>query len=130
MLCCPDHPPTRLTRVMPSDFSNETILTTELGCIYRSVFEQVLISGGIHDYTKIEFASIEAIKQCVISGLGVAVLPEITVTREIAQGLVVALPWKGREFKLSTQLAWHKDKWMSPALKAFVETVRNTFRAF
>ena len=125
ILCCPNHPLTKLPQVVPSDFNRETILTTEQGCTYRHIFEQVLASCGIHNYTKIEFASIEGIKQCVISGLGIAVLPEITVAKEIAQGQIAVLPWKGKEFNIATQLAWHKDKWISPALEAFIEIARN-----
>lgn len=69
---------------------------------------------------------IEAIKQCVIARPGIAVLPEMTVEKEIKQGTITVLPWGGQNFPISTQLAWHKDKWISPALKAFIEIVRNT----
>ncbi|REK63107.1 MAG: LysR family transcriptional regulator [Brevibacillus sp.] len=59
------------------DLKHETLLLTEAGCSYRNMFEESLKSLGIYSLHKIEFASIEAIKQCVIAGLGVALLPEI-----------------------------------------------------
>lgn len=124
VLTHPDHPLTRLPRVMPSDLHGETILSTEQGCSYRRMFEQSLVASGVHPGTMIEFASVEGIKQCVAAGLGIAVLPEITVTKEIAQGQIKALTWKGPDFPVVTQLAWHKDKWISPALKAFLDVTR------
>lgn len=125
------HPNHRLAGkpgILPSDLNDETVLTTEQGCNYRQIFEQMLSSNGVHMGTKIEFSSIEAIKQCVIAGLGIAVLPEMTVEKELKQGMIVALSWGGENFPIATQLAWHKDKWISPALKAFIEIVRNTLK--
>lgn len=125
----PEHPLSKLSKVMPSDLNNETILTTEQGCNYRQLFENMLASNNVRIGTKIEFASIEGIKQCVIAGLGIAVLPEITIEKEIAEGKIVVLPWNGPSFPISTQIAWHKDKWISPALKAFVDIARSKISA-
>jgi DNA-binding transcriptional LysR family regulator len=33
---------------------------------------------------------------------------------------VVALPWAGPDMDITTYVVWHKDKWVSPALGAFV----------
>ena len=41
----------------------------------------------------LEFASVEAIKQCVMLDMGIAVLPLVTVPAELEQGRLVALPW-------------------------------------
>lgn len=124
----PNHHLTKMSSIMPSDLNDETLLTTEQGCDYRQIFEQMLSSNGVHTGTKIEFASIEAIKQCVIAGLGIAVLPEMTIEKEIKQGLIAVLPWAGQNFPIATQLAWHKDKWISPALKAFIEITEETLK--
>lgn len=121
----PEHPLSKLSEVMPSDLNGETILTTEKGCNYRQLFENMLASNNVRIGTKIEFASIEGIKQCVIAGLGIAVLPKITIEKEIAEGKIAVLQWKGPDFPISTQIAWHKDKWISPALKAFLDIARS-----
>ncbi|MEL7655027.1 MAG: LysR family transcriptional regulator [Bacillota bacterium] len=120
-----DHPLTRLAEITPGDFNNQTILTTEQGCSYRQMFEHLLNNNNVHTGIKIEFSSIEAIKQCVIAGLGIAVLPKITVAKEISQHLIAVLPCEQLNYSILTQLAWHKDKWISPSLKAFLEIARN-----
>jgi DNA-binding transcriptional LysR family regulator len=117
----PDHPLTSKAKVNVADLSGEPILFTETGCTYRRIFEQALIDGGVYPPTALEFSSVEAIKQCVITGMGITVLPAMAVNREINEGLLVALNWAGPKLEVITQMIWHKDKWLSPALHAFIE---------
>lgn len=63
----------------------------------------------------------EAIKKTVISGLGVTLLPRLTVEKELTEGLLTDLRWNGPEFNMVTQVSYHKDKWISPALEAFLQ---------
>ncbi|MEH7390307.1 LysR family transcriptional regulator [Bacillus sp. JJ1474] len=109
------------------DLKHETLLLTEAGCSYRNMFEESLNSLGIYPLDKIEFASIEAIKQCVIAGLGVALLPEMVVKKELEEGRLKELPWNASSSPLYTQIAWHKDKWMTPPLDEFINLTRKMF---
>jgi DNA-binding transcriptional LysR family regulator len=106
---------------------NRVFLFTEEGCSYRMVFEK-LIDQNISnrqpiEKNGIEFWSIDALKESVICGLGIGVLPYITVKREITQKQIFAQEIN-KDYKLSTYLAYHKDKWISPSLKAFLHIVR------
>lgn len=129
ILVYPGHPLTRLPHVGPGDLAGEPVVVTEAGCSYREMFERTLADAGARPATSLEFGSIEAIKQCVMAGMGITFLPEVTVTAELAQGWLVALPWTGPEHTVMTQIAWHKDKWLSPALRAFIDLTRGTLRA-
>ena len=73
----------------------------------------------------VEFSSIEAIKQCVVAGMGLGLLPMIVVERELRQKHIKALTWAGPPLDIATHIVWHKDKWVSPAMEAFVEMVRD-----
>jgi DNA-binding transcriptional LysR family regulator len=105
---------------------SETMLLTEAGCGYRVIFDRALQQAGVRLNTVMEFHSVEAIKQCTMSGLGVAVLPEIAVRSEIDQGRLAIVPCAGQPITMLTVLAWHKDKWLSPALRAFLQVTRET----
>ena len=72
--------------------------------------------------------NIEAIKQFVISGLGLAILPKIYVVKEVAANLLIELPWSGPDFGMYTQIVYHKDKWLSPVIQSFLELIRNNFK--
>lgn len=125
LLAPPDHPLTRLQQVRPSDLKDEQMLLTEAGCSYRNLFVHALAREGIHLHSTVEFSSVEAIKQCVMVGMGLAVLPEITVQKEIAQDQLVALQWNEPDFYVMTDMLWHKEKWISPALRAFLSMARS-----
>ncbi|GKU84135.1 LysR family transcriptional regulator [Niallia sp. NCCP-28] len=109
------------------DLKDETLLLTETGCSYRMMLESSLKSAGVYPLDKIEFSSIEAIKQCVIAGLGVALLPEMVVKKDIKEGRMKEIHWETSPSSIFTQIAWHKDKWVTPPLEAFINLTRKFF---
>jgi DNA-binding transcriptional LysR family regulator len=113
------HPLTRLDVVHPADLEGETILLTESGCGYRHIFEQAISKDGIYSLVKLEFNSVEAIKQCVVAGLGIAFLPLVAVRQEIEQGQLCALNWE-KSYHVYTQMVTSKDRWHSPNLDGFL----------
>ncbi|HBW34965.1 LysR family transcriptional regulator [Desulfosporosinus sp. BICA1-9] len=116
----PGHPLVPYEYVEPTHLKDETILHTEPGCTYRTLFEQHLNSHGIFPNPDLEFWSIEAIKNCVMSGLGLSFLPLITVQNEVREGKLMLLAWDDRQQRLATQIAYHRKKWISPALREFL----------
>jgi DNA-binding transcriptional LysR family regulator len=123
VVAAPGHPLADLPRVSAADFAGETFLLTDASCQYRGVFERSLAAEGIHLSEIIEFGSVEAIKQCAMVGMGIAVLPAVTVANEVARGQLVVLPTVN-PLQVYTQMIWHKDKWLSPALRAFLDLCR------
>jgi DNA-binding transcriptional LysR family regulator len=121
LIASPQHPLKDRACVHPEDLIHETLLKTEKGCSYRHCFEHDMKS--VRPAHEIEFWNIEAIKQCVMAGLGIAYLPRVTVETELKEGKLIALPWYQDQPVVLTQLAYHKNKWLSPALRAFVDMV-------
>lgn len=117
------------TSVSARDLSGETVLLPEApesGCAYRGQFERQLSAADVAPPEKMEFQSIEAVKQCVAAGMGVSVLPGVAVNADLRDGKLAALEWN-ESFEVLTQMVWHEERWMSPALKAFLETAREVF---
>jgi DNA-binding transcriptional LysR family regulator len=107
--------------ITPNDIENEPLILTEIGCSYRAVFENILSSYSIKSNVVLETGSVQAIKQFTMSGLGVTLLPKVAVEEELSQGRLVPLNWCGPDFGIVSQVLYHKDKWLSPALKAFLK---------
>lgn len=124
LLSDPSHPLTRLLSVKPADLAGQTMLLTEAGCGYRGKLDQALALQNIRLGNVTEFSSVEAIKQCVIAGMGLALLPAIVVSRELRQHQIQALHWAGPSLDIATRVLWHKDKWVSPAMAAFQELMQ------
>ncbi|WCK53740.1 LysR family transcriptional regulator [Aneurinibacillus sp. Ricciae_BoGa-3] len=116
----PDHPFVQKKAVVPEDLKNETLLHTEPGCSYRTLIEKHLNSHGVFPNPDLEFWSIEAIKNCVMSGLGLSFLPLIAVRNELDNRKLSALAWDDSSHQIATQLVYHKKKWLSPALRQFL----------
>ena len=119
------------TPVSPQDLSGETVLLPEApesGCAYRGQFERQLGKTGTVPSERMEFQSIEAVKQCVAAGMGISVLISVAVEAEVRAGRLAALRWE-EPFEVFTQMVWHEKRWKSPALRAFLETAREIIAA-
>lgn len=121
------HPLASKSEVHLKDIELETLLLTETGCSYRTLLENACHSAKVYPINKFEFGSIEAIKQCVIAGLGIAALPTMVVEQDIKNGNMVELKWDNNIPPIFTHIAWHKDKWMSPPLEDFIELTKSRF---
>jgi len=105
-----------------TDLVRQSLLATEPGCAYRDLFERELKSSG-EPVDFMEFGTIEATKRAAAAGLGVSLLPEVTVAAELAQGSLVRLPWQP-PFTLRTQLAWRAGKRLPAHVRLFLEQAR------
>lgn len=123
LVAYPWHPLVTRPSVLPEDLDGEPLIHTEAESTYRIRFDQVLATAGVEPGSVMEFNSIEAIKQCVMAGLGIAVVPTVTCVAEFEQGSLVELNWAGPSVAVVTQLAYHRDKRISPAMAAFLEAV-------
>lgn len=119
--------PIRLNEL--NTLKGHVFLLTKKGCSYRAIFER-LINENIHDISledwrksSIEFESIDAIKQCIMCGFGIALLPYSAVSQEISMGLMYAKRLSSCE-NLSVYLSYHKDKWLSPSIQTFLNILR------
>src|SRR5215218_3057778 len=128
----PAHALADSTLVTPEELGGETVLLPEApesGCAYRGWFEWQLSEAGVVPRETLEFQSIEAIKRCVSAGMGVSVLPAVSVEAELASGSLSELGWR-EPIRVGTLMAWNGQRWASPALRAFLQTAREVFSAY
>jgi len=127
-IASPKHPLTAKRRVTAHDLNGQTLLLTESDCTYRKKLDQLLSRMSVLPDSITEFSSVEAIKECVCLGLGLGFLPEIVVARELALKQVMRLAWVGAEMDMATHVVWHKDKWISPTLGAFISMLEQMLK--
>ena len=120
LLAYPGHPLILKDKVFPKDIQNESLILTETGCSYRAAFERILKDNGIKHEITLETGSVQAIKQFTMSGLGITILPEIAVKDEVSSEKLIPLNWAGPDLNIISQVLYHKDKWISPALREFI----------
>ena len=127
LLADPKHLLCQKKKVTPADLSMQTLLLTEEDCAYRLKLEKILLAAGFRPTGVLAFSSVEAIKECTALGLGLAHLPLVTAKEEITSGRLKALNWAGPRLHMHTLVAWHKDKWRSAAMGAFLDLVHEEF---
>jgi len=118
----------RMEPLSAQQLALETMLLTETGCSYRNHLEALLQLEGVRPLQMIEFASIEAIKQCVIAGLGMTFLPKMVVEKELTMGLVTEIPSTLKLAPIYTDIAWHKDKDLPPCLLDFIAIAKQKYQ--
>jgi DNA-binding transcriptional LysR family regulator len=122
----PDHPLVERTSVRPEDLAGQTLLLTESGCSYRKKLDDLLGLMGVRPGSTTEFSSGEAIKHCLAAGMGVGLLPEIVVASELRSSKLKALRWDGPSLDIATHILWHKERWVSPSMEAFLGVLTRT----
>lgn len=129
VVASPVHPLAALTSMQLRDFADQTILLPKHDCSYKMVFQQALSKEQVAPARFIELNGIEAIKQCVFRGLGVAMFPLMAIQDELEQRSMTILPWPQEPLETAILMIWHKDKWLSPVLEAFMDTVREVLKS-
>lgn len=103
-------------------FIKENIRTQRFVCargegLYRKIAEKAFRLWGI-DPQIVEAGSVPAIKELCMAGLGLALLPRVSVARECAVGALRADPWDadGKFFHPELKLVVHRNKTLTPAM--------------
>jgi DNA-binding transcriptional LysR family regulator len=125
----PEHALARKVAVEPADLAGEMLLLTEAGCAYRKKLDEMMAAYKVRAGNVTEFSSVEALKQCAMAGMGVGLLPEIVVAAELNRKQLRTLAWLGPDLDIATHIVWHKDKWLSPGMVAFLELLQEKLRA-
>lgn len=96
-------------------------IINEKACIFRQIFERYLREKAILLAHTIELWSIPTIKNLVKSDLGVTFLPLFAVQEELNDGTLVRIPTDLDGRAITAVCAHHKNKWVSPLMKLFID---------
>ncbi|AMA71494.1 MULTISPECIES: LysR family transcriptional regulator [Aneurinibacillus] len=106
------------------DIKTKPLLVFGPGCGYRARLRRWLESEGIVPGKEMEFGTLETILGSVVSGLGITLIPKMTVKHLEAEGEVrcYAIP---KEYSIvSTVFVYRSGSHMTNALAKFIETIR------
>ena len=100
--------------------NDSTFLFREGGSITRLVMENFILKNKIKIKKKIELTSNEAVKQAVMAGLGLSIMPIIGIRNEIESGLLTIIPKKGLPVQTTWRLIWLKEKRLTPIAESYL----------
>jgi DNA-binding transcriptional LysR family regulator len=124
LIVSPRHKLAKEKSISIKDLANETFIAHNAPSPYR---QKVIESFAKHK-TKlniaVELPSLEAIKRLVEVGTGVALIPRLTATAEIAAGRLCALAVREMKLERKLNIIYRRNSELSHAAKAFLEVAR------
>ncbi len=108
----------------PEIMEQYPMIYRETGSATRQAMEGFMNEQGLKVQKKIELTSNEAVKQAVIAGLGLSIMPIIGIKNELKDGDLKLIPVKGLPISTNWNLIWLKSKHFSPAAKAYLEYLK------
>lgn len=106
--------------------SNYPLIYRELGSATRLTMENYLDKNGIIPNMKVQLTSNEAIKQAVIAGLGLSIMPLIGLKNELEKGDIKIIPVKKLPIISNWRLIWLKGKKLSPVANAYLNYINES----
>jgi DNA-binding transcriptional LysR family regulator len=121
----PKHPLASERRVSISDLGKEVFIAHNVASPLRRKVIETFQRYRTPLNMEIELPTIEAIKRFVAMGNGVALVPHLSVARELETGDLVRIPVDELEVRRVLRLVHRRQATLSYAAKAFLRTLRD-----
>jgi DNA-binding transcriptional LysR family regulator len=124
------HPLANTDVIARSDLYKLKFITLDSQSTIRKVIDQVLTRGGIETRrlrVEMELNSIEAIKNAVQSGLGVAFSSTAAIEKELQMGVIHRARIESVEVKRTLSVIFNPNRYRSKAAEAFTKEILPQF---
>jgi DNA-binding transcriptional LysR family regulator len=109
----------------PQQFLQQPLILRESGSGSRLALEQHCLKSRLSYESSMIFGSNDAVKHAVISGLGVAVIPKLSVLAELQLGLLKTIELKGFPLRRSWCLVHPRGKHLTAVSQAFFNYIQH-----
>lgn len=124
-VCAPSHPLASCSSLLLKDILKEPLLLTEPGASYRDELEQLVYARGLRFSCALEIGNTSFLSELVKQNMGVSFLPYFAVEKDIKENSLVCLQPKDAQIHVYRQLLYHKSKWLTSQMKAFLYKIQN-----
>jgi DNA-binding transcriptional LysR family regulator len=124
----PAHPWARAGVVALADLHGAPILRREAASGTQAFVDSLLEQAGVTMHTTMVLGDPEALKQAVLVGSGVAWLPRLAVTRELAAEAIVEVPVAGLSLERTLWRITLGGVQLPPATRAFLQLLAERLR--
>jgi DNA-binding transcriptional LysR family regulator len=106
------------------DIANEPFILTEYGHGYRKVFDRELAKKKLEITPILEIGRTDIITSVLIDHDMISYLPDFVTNDLVAAGKLCYLNVTDVNIEIWKQLIYHKNKWLSKSLRAFIDYVK------
>ena len=106
------------------DIINEPFVLTECGQGYRRVFDKELAKHSLEIFPVLEIGRTDIITNILLKGNMISFLPDFVTKDRVKSGELCYLNVCDIDVNICKQLIYHKNKWLSKSLRAFIDFVK------
>jgi DNA-binding transcriptional LysR family regulator len=103
---------------------DKPLIYREEGSATRTAMEQYFMVAKGRHRKRLALTSNEAVKQAVIAGLGISVMPLIGIHNELLNGQLHIIPAPGLPIRTDWRLIWLRGKKLTPVSAAYLAFLR------
>lgn len=120
-----EHPFAACKNLSLSQVIAQPFILTEKNASYRFILEQYLAAQGMAIRPFLEIGNTEFIINLLRANMGLSFLPRFTIEADIESGRLAALDVNDFDMRIWRQIVYHKDKWVTREMSAFIELAKS-----
>lgn len=121
LVVSPEHPLAKKKTVNLEEIAKQKFIGFEPDIPTRKATDQIFREANLEVEPVMEFDNVETVKRAVEINAGIAILPQTTVIREEAQGLLNVLKFQNKTYKRPLALIHRKGRVLTPAMKKLID---------
>ena len=126
LVCAKNHPFAGMKRLYFCQLENQKFVMREKGSGTRELFEKDLEKHRVKVNVAWEVVGTEAIKHAIIKDNCLSVIAYRLVEEEVSSGEMYLFREENNRWKRSFDLVYHKDKFISNTMSAFIDSVKKS----
>src|SRR5271154_1220470 len=126
LIAHPQHPFAKQKSIKLKALSGQKVISFEPDIPTRKALDKILKEHDVEVNHVMEFDNVETVKRAVEIDAGISIVPQGTVTQEIAKQTLIAVQIEDGEFYRPLAAIYKKNKVLSPAMKQFLSILKET----
>lgn len=119
----PSHPLSQRSSLVPKDLDGQDFISFDEEVIIRRELDRFFREHEVRISIVMQFDNIQSIKEAVVLGSGISILPERTIHAEVEQGRLVSIPLHAPELVRPTGIIHRRKKKLTRAGREFLNLV-------
>lgn len=124
-VCHPSHRLARRRVVMPADLRDEPFVAFDPELTIRKAIDRALRQHDVRPHIVMAFDNIETIKQAIMIGAGVSILPRHTVQKEAGVRTLAVVPFGIPDLVRPVGIIHRRQKPLTPTASRFIQLLRD-----
>jgi DNA-binding transcriptional LysR family regulator len=124
LIAHPQHPFAKQKSIKLKSLAGQKVISFEPDIPTRKALDKILKEHDVEVNHVMEFDNVETVKRAVEIDAGISIVPQGTVTQEIAKQTLIAVIIEDGEFYRPLAAIFKKNKVLSPAMKQFLAILK------